>query len=162
MLTNEQATERVRRLRKMGVIPPWGRDRNGRTSAFFFSFAQVAIAAVLFELMDRAAIHDAARLREIYDCLAADREGAGSPLIDRLLADVESGGEPRLIVMLWARPDGAAHTTFSPRLTCEADDLPELGGDWRPILEGRLALAPILARFCDADVEADAAKARVN
>jgi hypothetical protein len=61
---------------------------------------------VLFEMMDRAAIHDATRLRQLYDCLAGDREGAGSPLIDRLLGDAERGGEPRLIVMLWARPDG--------------------------------------------------------
>jgi capsid protein len=52
-----------------------------------------------------------------------------------------------------------AHTTFSPRLTHEADDLPELGGDWRPILEGRLALAPVLEKFTDA-WPAVAAKAR--
>lgn len=155
-LDAEQATSRVRRWRAAGVIPAWGEDRAGRTSPFFFTMGQCAIVAVMFALHDRAGIVDAPHLKRLYDALSRDSDGRpGDLIIDRLLADIEAGNAPELWVFTWKhRVTGKEVTTVHPRFEHELTTVGVRppGRGFEPVLEGRLPLAPILARFCDADM----------
>lgn len=147
----ELAFNRFQRFVLAGVIDSCGREGIGPKAAHVFDHGAVAAVAVMFEVFDRARITDAARLRKLFDYLAAPNpEGR---LIDLVLSDVASGGQPVLWLTQFRGPDDGEQTVFSTRLSDELDrPIIAPGDDWEARYYGRIDLAPLLERFTGANV----------
>lgn len=143
-----QAKGRLHRWAAAGIIPPLGKAGAGLRASWEFDRRTVAIAAILFEIYDRAGIQDPSRLKVIYAHLATGEP----PLIEEILADALEGA-PMLVLTQWVGPAGESALTVCVRLDGEhARPIIAPSNDHTPVMDGVLSLAPILDRILESEV----------